>query len=291
VPPTAHIPSVLKAGPFTLREARAAGLSPTALRGRSWIRLNYGLYCWSGLIQDPWKTLAALQRISPAEAIYAGSTTAWALGIHVDPFDPIEVVVPSRSGVRSRPGLIVRRSDVGAHDVVTVRGIRVTSALRALCDLCPRLKGVEALALIDAALRLKLTDRMALVQAQSVCVRLLGPLAEPAESPMETRLRWMLVKAGLPRPEVQRPLYDSQGRFVGRADLYYDRASLVVEFDGGNHRDRLTEDNRRQNMLINAGYTVLRFTASDIFNRPNTVVAQVSAAVGASARRPAAGRR
>jgi hypothetical protein len=191
VPPTAHIPSVLKAGPFTLREARAAGLSPTALRGRSWIRLNYGLYCWSGLIPDPWQTLAALQRILPAQAIYAGCTAAWALGIHVDPFDPIEVVVPSRSGVRSRPGLIVRRSDVGAHDVVTVRGIRVTSALRALCDLCPRLKGVEALALIDAALRLKLTDRMALVQAQSVCVRLLGPLAEPAESPMETRLRWI----------------------------------------------------------------------------------------------------
>jgi hypothetical protein len=211
--------------------------------------------------------------------------------MQTDPFDPIEVVVPSRSGVRSRPGLIVRRSDVGAGDVVTVRGMRFTSPLRTLSDLCPRLKGVEALALLDAALRLKLTDRPALIHAQSVCVRLLGSLAEAAESPMETRLRWLLVKAGLPRPEVQKPLHDSQGRFVGRADLYYDLARLVVEFDGGNHRDRLVEDNRRQNMLINAGYSVLRFTASDIFNRPDTVVAQVSAAAGASATRPAAARR
>jgi hypothetical protein len=291
VPPRPHIPGVLKAGPFTLEQARAAGVSPTALRGSSWVRLNYGLYCWSGLIEDPWKTLVVLQRLLPTGAVYSGCTAAWALGMHTEPFDPIEVIVPSRSGVRSRPGLIVRRSDVGPDDVMTVRGIRVTSALRTLSDLCPRVKGVDALALMDAALRLKLTDLTALTHAPSVCVRLLGPLAEPAESPMETRLRWLLLKAGLPRPEVQRPLHDSQSRFVGRADLYYDRPRLVVEFDGGNHRDRLVDDNRRQNMLISAGYTVLRFTASDIFNRPETVVAQVSAAVGTSARRPAAARR
>jgi very-short-patch-repair endonuclease len=78
---------------------------------------------------------------------------------------------------------------------------------------------------------------------------------------------------------------------VGRADLYYPEARLVIEYDGANHRDRLVEDNRRQNMLIGGGYSVLRFTASDIYNRPDTVVAQVSAAVGASARRPAAARR
>jgi very-short-patch-repair endonuclease len=281
----------LKAGPFTLEEARRAGVSPTALRGSSWIRLHHGLYCWSGLIQDPWKKLTVFQRLLPTGAIYSGCTAAWALGMDLDPFDPIEVVVPSRSGVRSRPGLIVRRSDVGPGDVVTVRGMRVTSVLRTLSELCPRLKGVEALALMDAALRLKLTDRPALIHAQSVCVRLLGPLAEPAESRMETRLRWLLLKAGLPRPEVQRSLHDSQGRFIGRADLYYDSSRLVVEFDGGNHRDRLVEDNRRQNKLMNGGYTVLRFTASDVFNRPDAVVAQVSAAAAASARRPAAERR
>lgn len=291
MPRKAHVPSVLKAGPFTLEEACAAGVTPTALRGSSWTRLSRGLYCWAGLIQDPWKTLIVLHRLLPAGAVYSGCTAAWALGMHTDPFDPIEVVVPSRSGVRSRPGLMVRRSEIGLGDYVTVRGVRVTSALRTLSDLCPRLKGVEALALMDAAVRLKLTDRPALIHAQSVCMRLLGPLAEAAESPMETRLRWLLLKAGLPRPEVQRSLVDSHGRFVGRADMYYDRTRLVVEFDGGNHRDRLIEDNRRQNMLISAGYTVLRFTASDIFSRPDTVVAQVSAAAAVSARRPAGARR
>ena len=93
---------------------------------------------------------------------------------------------------------------------------------------------------------------------------------------METRLRWLLIQAGLPRPEVQTKLHDSRGRFIGRADLYYPHARLVIEYDGANHRDRLMEDNRRQNLMINAGFKLLRFTAPDIHQRPEVVKAQVA---------------
>jgi very-short-patch-repair endonuclease len=103
----------------------------------------------------------------------------------------------------------------------------------------------------------------------------LGLLAEPAESPMETRLRWLLMQAGLPSPDVQKNLHDATGRFVGRADLYYPAARLVIEYDGANHRDRLIEDNRRQNVLVRAGYRLLRFTAADVLQRPAAVVALV----------------
>ena len=92
---------------------------------------------------------------------------------------------------------------------------------------------------------------------------------------METRMRWLLIQAGLGSPEVQTDLRNDEGRFVGRADLYYRAARLVIEYDGGHHRDRLVEDNRRQNLLINAGFRLLRFTAADIYNRPGVVVAQV----------------
>jgi very-short-patch-repair endonuclease len=117
---------------------------------------------------------------------------------------------------------------------------------------------VELLVLADEALRRRLGR--------------FDELAEPAESPMETRLRWLLIDAGLPRPEVQAKLS------FGRADLYYPDAGLVIEYDGANHRDRLVEDNRRQNLLINAGYRVLRFTSSD---RPQAITAQVRAALRA----------
>jgi hypothetical protein len=105
-------------------------------------------------------------------------------------------------------------------------------------------------------------------------------LAEPAtESPMETRLRILLIEAGLPRPQVQVWLADQRGAFVGRADLYYPSHRLVIEYDGGNHRDRLVEDDRRQNALVSAGYRVLRFTAADLLGHPEAVIAQVRAAL------------
>ena len=103
-------------------------------------------------------------------------------------------------------------------------------------------------------------------------------LAEPeAESAMETRLRMLLVLAGLPRPEVQVSLKDRDGRFLGRPDLFYRLGRLAIEYDGGNHRDRLVHDNRRQNGLVGAGYRLLRFTAPDVYATPDSVVMQVRA--------------
>ncbi|HEV2216460.1 MAG TPA: DUF559 domain-containing protein [Candidatus Dormibacteraeota bacterium] len=78
-----------------------------------------------------------------------------------------------------------------------------------------------------------------------------------AESPMETRLRFDLVAARLPTPEVQVELHDRAGQFLARVDLFYPDARLVIEFDGQNHRERLAADLRRQNALVNAGYQLL----------------------------------
>jgi very-short-patch-repair endonuclease len=88
-----------------------------------------------------------------------------------------------------------------------------------------------------------------------------------------------LIQARLPRPEVQTSLSDAAIGFVGRADLYYPSKRLILEYDGANHRERLVEDNRRQNLIINAGFRLLRFTAADIYARPHVVVAQVRAAL------------
>ncbi|HET7420329.1 MAG TPA: DUF559 domain-containing protein, partial [Candidatus Dormibacteraeota bacterium] len=115
-----------------------------------------------------------------------------------------------------------------------------------------RLSRVEYLVLADEALRRGLGR--------------FDDLAEPAESPMETRLRWTLLEAGLPRPQVQARLS------FGRADLYYPQARLVIEYDGQNHRDRIPDDNRRQNLLLSAGYRLLRFTSSD---RPEAITSMV----------------
>jgi very-short-patch-repair endonuclease len=101
-------------------------------------------------------------------------------------------------------------------------------------------------------------------------------LAEPkAESAMETRLRMILVLAGLPRPEVQVAIHDEHGRCLGRPDMLYRHQRLALEYDGRNHRERVFDDNRRQNGLVGAGFRVLRFSAEDVYRAPQTVAMQV----------------
>ena len=269
------------------------------LRGRAWRRVGSELYCWSGIREDPWKLLAAWRRRLPPEAVFAGATAAWILGLDLRPTNPVEIVAPADSSVRSGDGLNVSRGEISPGEIVNVRGLRATALFRTLSDLCLRWSSLEALIAIDMAIAVAMTDAAALSRHAEATsgrpgarrLRVLAELAAPAESPMETRLRWLLIKAGLPRPDVQADLRDGEGRFVGRADLYYPSGRLVVEYDGDNHRARLVEDNRRQNLLLNAGFHLLRFTAADIHQRPDTVVGQVWAALGHSAKRMADARR
>jgi very-short-patch-repair endonuclease len=85
----------------------------------------------------------------------------------------------------------------------------------------------------------------------------------------------LLILAGLPRPEAQVSIHDDQGRFLARPDLLYRCERLAIEYDGGNHRERLVDDNRRQNRLVGAGFRLLRFTAADVYGTPGLVAMQV----------------
>jgi len=117
--------------------------------------------------------------------------------------------------------MAVRRGDLPDQDVVERRGMRVTSAVRTLADLSSRLPLVEAVVAMDMALHRETVDLEQLHAYVAACARRKGvarlrevvELAEPAsESAMETRLRLLLVQAGLPRPAAQVPLYDERGR-------------------------------------------------------------------------------
>ena len=207
-------------------------------------------------------------------------------GLDMDPANPVHVALPPSYRLGSRSGVEIRHTNVGA-EVVKLKGVAATRLHRTLLDLCAVLPPVEALVALDMACHAKLAGKLALRRyADGVkghrgvaLLRLLTEIAAPAESPMETRLRWLLHQARLAMPEVQTDLYDDSGEFLGRADLYYPQARLVIEFDGGNHRDRLVTDDRRQNAIVNAGYRILRFTAADVSRRPSEVVALVRAAL------------
>src|SRR5215831_18073475 len=90
--PRATVPTELTTGPFTLREARLAGLSRDQLRGASWRRVGRGLYVWSGLAETPALVLACVLRRLPS-AVFSGRTAAWLHGLDLPPCDPVEVTI------------------------------------------------------------------------------------------------------------------------------------------------------------------------------------------------------
>jgi very-short-patch-repair endonuclease len=54
---------------------------------------------------------------------------------------------------------------------------------------------------------------------------------------------------------------------------------LAIEIDGGQHQERLTEDNIRTKTLENAGFRVLRFWNHDVLRQIEAVAAQILQAV------------
>jgi very-short-patch-repair endonuclease len=98
---------------------------------------------------------------------------------------------------------------------------------------------------------------------------------------LESLMDRLLRRHGIPRPERQYEV--AGGRY--RLDYAWPAARLAVEVDGyGHHSDleAFRHDRRRQNDLVLAGWTVLRFSHDDVLRRPAQVAAQIWAALAAS---------
>lgn len=123
-----------------------------------------------------------------------------------------------------------------------------------------------------------LTDRLALARAIAAVPGRRGisrareaieSIRHGAESPGESRLRLLLVDAGLPIPLLNHELRDSSGAFVARIDLAYPHARIALEYEGDIHRvDRQTwqKDIRRRERVEDLGWRMVRVTADDLYD-------------------------
>ncbi|MWB99954.1 DUF559 domain-containing protein [Agromyces seonyuensis] len=99
-----------------------------------------------------------------------------------------------------------------------------------------------------------------------------------SHSPQETRTRLVLIRAGLPEPELNAAIVLRDGRVVV-GDLVYRRWRVLVEYDGAQHRtdDRQWQrDVGRLNDLAADGWLVIRITRS---TRAEDVVARTRRAL------------
>ena len=222
----------------------------------------------------------------PSDGVFSHRKAARLYGMDIGEPALIEITVPARCAAWPRPGQHVRHARLDEGDVTELHGRPVTSPIRTVFDLARHLPRVEAVAAVDMCLNRGLADLATFQRYASqragwsgvVQARRVVELAEPeSESWMESVLRMILIGGRLPRPRVQARLTDVTGRFIARADLFYDKERVVIEYDGSNHRERLVEDNRRQNRLQRAGYVMLRYTAPDVYDNPDGIVSEVRA--------------
>jgi hypothetical protein len=176
-----------------------------------------------------------------------------------------------------------------AQQKVTIRGNGlVTTAVRTAFDCARWLPLVEGVVVVDALSHAGLIEPAELAAFARDHPRVRGiwqvtdvaRLADPlAESPMETRLRLVLELNGLPRPVSQLNVYDGVGRFIARLDLAYEAHKVAVEYDGADHWTQRRHDDRRRDALRAVGWTVLVFSADEVYGRPASVALQVQAAL------------
>jgi hypothetical protein len=102
------------------------------------------------------------------------------------------------------------------------------------------------------------------------------------ESRPETRLRMLLVGAGVPEPVCGYALTDQRGRRIGWFDLAWPEFRVIAEYDGDGHRtsrDQYDKDIWRFDRAYDIGWKVVRVRSSGLGSHADATVRRVTAAL------------
>ena len=130
--------------------------------------------------------------------------------------------------------------------VLEVRSLRVSSPGRMFLELAAMLSLVDLVVVGDHLVRKRLIRLEQLVEiarlnelpAATAARGAAAHVRNDVDSPMESRLRMLIVLAGLPEPEVNLTLRTFDGDPYRKYDPSYPGQRMVVEYDGRQHIDR-----------------------------------------------------
>ena len=264
--------------PFSRADARRAGIPVKHLASRRFRRLFYDAYVRADVPVTPLVRASAALRISPLGS-HASHQTAAQIWDGVVPDQPLTHVSSPRTGTRSA------RQGVGSHqtsdgsEVVTFGGLRVSSPAQTFIDLATELTLVDLVVLGDSLVK---KGRATIRQLIEATLRWKGKGCRAArraarlvragvDSPMETRLRLLMVFAGLPEPVVNHIVFDARGAVSKRFDLSYPELKLVIEYDGRQHAesDRQWErDTERREEMDVEEWRLIVIRSKDIYVQP-----------------------
>jgi very-short-patch-repair endonuclease len=193
----------------------------------------------------------------------------------------VDVSIPAR-GRRSHPGIAVHGAKLVAADKILHRNIPVTTPARTLVDLAHEVSHDDLVRALRETQFLRRFDLRATREAlaRRPCRTLRALLEDLAltQTRLEDRFLRLCDRHRIPRPLTQRPVL---GR---RVDFLWPRERVVVETDGWEAhgtRTAFQDDRTMSNALQLRGYTILRFTSTDLKRRPKRVADQIRAALAA----------
>lgn len=279
----------VQGGVFTRQQARDAGFSAYQVRERVrrgvWRPLGPAAFCLTALELD--HRGAAFAAGLATRAVVSHWSAAHIHGLHVSDPAPgiIGHVTSSRPLHINVPGVREHRLRLFAEHIVEAQGLRVTSVQRTVVDLLALLPRQRAETLLFRAVQQKWLDEATLLEfirnrsgwhGTPQLRGLAALLGTGAHAVPERRLHAILDRAGiryLANVRIELP-----HRGLAIADIRIEGTRVLIEVDGRRyHSDAETfqSDRERQNALVNAGYTVLRFTWLDITQREDQVLATI----------------
>lgn len=269
--------------PFTRADAVAAGITPKMLRGSRFRQIFTGVYVDATVPDHP--LIRAQAAVLKGDGAVASHTTAAKVYELPVPPDVLEHVTVPNASARTRAAGV--RAHVGSvTGARRVSGVLVSAPVDVFVQLASMLSLVDLVVVGDAMVRRRLVSTAELTRhcreqtgAHSArACRAAGYVRERVDSPMESRLRMLLVLAGLPEPEVNREILDRHGRVVMRLDLSYPDVRVAVEYDGRQHAEDERQWNRdlgRREDLDDSDWRILVVTRKGMFVEPARTVERV----------------
>ena len=259
--------------PFIGSAALAAGaLTRHALRTRS-IAMHHDVYIAKDADVTAVLRAKACWLRSRGHGVLAGFSAAALHGARwIDADLPATIIDANR---RRTPGITVWADEIDDNEICVIEGMRVTTPARTALDLARRYPVDAGVVAIDALTR---ATRLRVRAIESAAHQYPGrrglkralmtlDLVDPgAESPPETRLRLLIVRAGIQRPQTQIPVYDQYGALIGVVDMGWRELKIAVEYEGDHHRTSrrvFHKDIGRIDALIEQGWIVIRVTSVD----------------------------
>ncbi|MGH3384620.1 MAG: DUF559 domain-containing protein [Nocardioidaceae bacterium] len=273
--------------PVTPTDLRRAGLDERRLRTTEFRPVFYGVHVLAGVRDSTLLRARAAMRITDPSAFISHVTAA---ELHdLCPPDRAGTDVSTPRGI-SRPqvdGINAHQANPAAT-VVLRDGIRVSSPVQAFLDLA----GVQGVGLVDLVVvgdrlvrkgHVTESDLVAAAEdwpgrGRRRALRAARLVRKGVDSPMETRLRLLIVLAGLPEPQVNVILRRRDGEWEIRLDLSYPLQKVIIEYDGRQHATSSRQwlhDLERREQLDGWGWRLVVVTAEGIFDDPASTVRRV----------------